>query len=147
MAQFIGQRNTAQTITETRLVRLVGDEGLLLEASEQPLITFLLKAKKRGSIDSVRKEWFEEDFVARWGTLAEAVDGSETAIDVVDGTLFTAGDVICIPNAATSSTAPEQMRVTSVSGNTLTVVRGFAGTTAQATAASGDAICIWQGGA
>ena len=54
--------------------------------------------------------------------LNEALDDSETGIDVDDGTVFTAGDHIKVDN--------EVMQVTSVSSNTLTVVRDAMGTSA-----------------
>ena len=51
----------------------------------------------------------------------EAVDIIETAIDVTDGTVFGYGDIIKIDD--------EKMLVTNISSNTLTVKRGFLGTT------------------
>uniref|UniRef100_A0A6M3LDL8 Putative head tail connector protein n=1 Tax=viral metagenome TaxID=1070528 RepID=A0A6M3LDL8_9ZZZZ len=55
---------------------------------------------------------------------AEAIDSSETAIDVDDGTDFGAGQTILIGS--------EQMYIRSISTNTLTVVRAVNGTTAAA---------------
>lgn len=57
-------------------------------------------------------------------TLAEALDSSETAVDVTSATNISAGDHILVES--------EQMYVTSVSSNTLTVERGANGTTAAA---------------
>ena len=54
--------------------------------------------------------------------LAEALDASETGIDVDDGDYFVAGDLLQI--------GTEVMRVTSISTNTLTVERGVYGSTA-----------------
>ena len=51
----------------------------------------------------------------------EAVDIIETAIDVTDASVFGYGDIIKIDN--------EKMLVTNISSNTLTVKRGFLGTT------------------
>jgi hypothetical protein len=51
----------------------------------------------------------------------EAVDIVETAIDVVDGTVFAYGDIIRIDS--------EKMLITNISSNTITVERGFLGTT------------------
>tara|TARA_R100001594_G_scaffold58551_2_gene92632 strand:- start:2065 stop:3621 length:1557 start_codon:yes stop_codon:yes gene_type:complete len=53
---------------------------------------------------------------------AEAIDGSETEIDVDDGDFFRAGDIIRIEN--------EICEVTSISTNTLTVIRGAYGSSA-----------------
>lgn len=66
-------------------------------------------------------EWLEDTLSSRTDTLAEAVDQGETAIDVVDGTKFKEGDIIKVES--------ELMYVSSVSSNTLTVVKGYAGTT------------------
>lgn len=49
----------------------------------------------------------------------EAIDNSETAIDVTDGGNWTQGDIL------ESATSGEQMLVTSVATNTLTVIRGY----------------------
>jgi hypothetical protein len=51
----------------------------------------------------------------------EAVDIVETAIDVVDGSVFAYGDIIRIDS--------EKMLITNISSNTITVERGFLGTT------------------
>ena len=51
----------------------------------------------------------------------EAVDVIETAIDVVDGSVFAYGDIIKIDN--------EKMLITNISSNTITVERGFLDTT------------------
>ncbi|MBF86026.1 MAG: hypothetical protein CL489_16355 [Acidobacteria bacterium] len=54
--------------------------------------------------------------------LAEALDTSETGVDVDTGTEFAVGQVILAES--------EQMKITAISTNTLTVTRGFNGTTA-----------------
>lgn len=56
--------------------------------------------------------------------LNEALDDNETAVDVTHGNYFPVGTIFRVEE--------ELMLVTSVSSNTLTVVRGFAGTTAAA---------------
>ena len=64
----------------------------------------------------------------------EAVDASETAIDVVDGTVFTVGDGIQIDD--------EIMRFVSAAVNTITVVRGIQGTTAATHSTATDIFLI-----
>ncbi len=59
---------------------------------------------------------------------AEELDASETAVDVVSGAVFSPGNSILVES--------EQMYVTAVATNTLTVIRGVNGTTA-ATHATG----------
>lgn len=54
--------------------------------------------------------------------LAEALDSSETGIDVDDGTYFAIGDIIAVDH--------EMMTVTDITGNTLTVTRGTNSTAA-----------------
>jgi len=54
--------------------------------------------------------------------LAEALDSSETGVDVDDGTEFAVGQVILVGS--------EQMKISAISSNTLTVTRGFNGSTA-----------------
>lgn len=54
--------------------------------------------------------------------LNEALDASETGVDVVDGTAYEAGQTILVD--------AEQMYISSISTNTLTVTRGVNGTTA-----------------
>lgn len=69
----------------------------------------------------------QEEIVALWlraavTQLAEALDTSETGVDVDDGTAVEVGDVIVVDR--------EQMLVTAISTNTWTVTRGYNGTTA-----------------
>jgi hypothetical protein len=54
--------------------------------------------------------------------LAEALDSSETGVDVDDGTEFSVDQVILV--------GTEQMKISAISTNTLTVTRGFNGSTA-----------------
>lgn len=69
---------------------------------------------------------FQRQHPTRWITLNEALDNSETGIDVNDGTPVRADDIIVIPSTG------ERVLVSSISGNTLTVTRGVLGSTATA---------------
>lgn len=71
-------------------------------------------------------EWLYDTIPTQSGTLNEALDNSETGVDVQsgEGALLRDGDVIMVED--------EYMRVTSVSTDTATVTRGYAGTTAAA---------------
>lgn len=133
MAQLSGIRTTSQTITtEDRLVRFVKDDIVMLEPEITPLITFLMKmGGKYSPCTSPRIEWIEDDYCARWavaGSTTVANNASSTTVPVTDGTLFQAGDIFIVPQAVNSSTAPEQIRVTTVSSNNLTVVRNVGST-------------------
>ena len=57
--------------------------------------------------------------------LDEAVDASETGIDVDDGDEIAIGDILQVQNDA------ELMLVTAIASDTLTVTRGYGGTTAE----------------
>lgn len=139
MANVIGNRTTNQAVTETRLVRQVGAEIAMLEPNEAPLITFMNRLKKRKAVKTSRAEWFEDDYTARWtqnSASAVANSTSSTTVTVVDGTLFVAGDIVVVPKAISSSAAPELLRVTAVSTNTLTVIRDIGGVGADTIAAN-----------
>lgn len=138
MPQIITTRSTYQSaITENTLVRQVDDQLALLEPNETPLVTFLMKMKKRFPVYTPRYEWPEDDFVARWGQVAAAAGGSATTagsvapgtaghtLVVLDGTQFVVGDTVAVPVVATSSAVPEVFLVTGVAGNTLTITRGI----------------------
>lgn len=66
---------------------------------------------------------------------AEELDASETGVDVGDGTALAVGQTILVES--------EQMYITAISTNTLTVVRGVNGTTAATHATSKD-VYIYQ---
>lgn len=68
-------------------------------------------------------------------TLSEALDTSETGVDVSSGTAFQVGQTILIDS--------EQMTITTISTNTLTVARGVNGTTA-ASHLTGLSIDVYQ---
>lgn len=69
---------------------------------------------------AVKYYWLHDTMSSRATTLAEAVDIGETGIDVTDGSLFKEGDVLRV--------GTELLYVSSVSSNTLTVIKGYAGT-------------------
>lgn len=130
MAQVSGIRTTNQAVVETRLVRQVHDEIGMLEPNVAPLITLLMRLKKRVPVKSPRWEWFEDDYVARWGTNGGAAANNNpgsTTVTVVDGTVFVAGDLFVVPKTVDVATAPEMVRVVSIAGNALTVIRDVGG--------------------
>lgn len=136
MAQKVGSRTTSQSITaENVLVRNVGEELVLLEPNGSPLLTFMMRMKKRKAVFSPRYEWLEDDYVARWAqnsSATVAANVASTTVTVTDGTLFVPGDLFTVPQAIGSSLAPELIRVVSIAGNVLTVARAQAGTTVRA---------------
>lgn len=144
MANFLGARTTANLTTETRIIRSVDEEIALLEPNEAPLVTILTATERmRKGIGSTKAEYFEDQYVALWdSTDASGYAADATAITVADGTKFAAGHLFIVPKAVNSASAPELIRVTSVSGNVLTCVRGWAGTTAAIIAAAATPIRI-----
>lgn len=81
---------------------------------------------------------YHERYSAAWlatGTTAEALDASETGVDVTDGTAFSVGQIARIDN--------ELMYVSGIATNTLTVTRGANGSTA-ATHLTSATVKTWQ---
>jgi hypothetical protein len=78
--------------------------------------------RARRSIQIVGKWGYYEVLETVGSLLNEALDASETGIDVVDGVLYDIGETLLIGS--------EQMYVSAIASNTLTVVRGVNGTTA-----------------
>jgi len=92
----------------------------------------LLARKQGNKADGFKLAEQNYQIVGKWGyrdyqelsgsLLAEALDSTETAIDVDSGTHFAIGQTILIES--------EQMLITSIATNTLTVARPLNGTTA-----------------
>jgi hypothetical protein len=116
------------------LVSIVGPhEAALLDALGDPLHV----------ATSTRHEWVEDELISNIGAILQAglTDSSAntTSITVADGTLFRAGDQV--QGAGKSEVA----MVTAVSGNTLTLVRGYGGSTAQPLADGTKLVIIGNG--
>lgn len=90
----------------------------------------------RQPVDNTEFSWLEDEFKTPRTTAGEALDATETGVDVAagEGERFAAGDAIRIDD--------EVMTVSSVSNDTLTVVRGAAGTTAATHADGAEVIGI-----
>src|SRR5678816_2727376 len=104
MAQLQGVRTTSTSNTEERLVRQVNEEIGLLEPNTAPLVTLLMRLKKRNAAKSPRYEWFEDDYVARWATNSSSAVANTTAsttVTVVDDSLFVVGDLFVVPKDIT----------------------------------------------
>lgn len=85
-------------------------------------------------VDNTIFYWLEQDMPTPRTTVAEALDDSETGVDVATGTgvSFAIGDAIKVDN--------EVMFITGISTDTLTVTRGAAGTTAASHSDGADCI-------
>jgi hypothetical protein len=87
----------------------------LYQGDNSGLVTDLFKDGQ--DLSSYQKT---ENYVDSTTNTNEAIDIIETAIDVVDGSVFAYGDIIKIDD--------EKMLITNIGGNTITVDRGFLGT-------------------
>lgn len=96
-----------------------------LNPDRTPFLQFTSHLKQKG-VKDYEYRVFERDWPNRWVRLNEALDTSETAVDVDDGKAFRVSDVVLVARTG------ELMLVTGISSNTLTVTRGHLGTTATA---------------
>lgn len=143
MAQIIVARSFNQAVNETVQKRIfVGENDVLVNPSLTPLLTLVTKiGNRKKSVSSTRVEWIEDDFAGVWGVVSNGTtdySSVATTIAVADGTLFSVGDLVAIPKAASSSAAEEIVRVTVIATNTLTIVRGIGGAGADTIGATVD---------
>jgi hypothetical protein len=99
----------------------VVDEILLLNGHQTPLLSLLGFSE---AVTQTTHQWFEDEMVADESTVAGAVTNVATSVVVANAEPFRVGHVVKV--------GEELLLVTAVSGTTLTVVRGYAGTTAAA---------------
>jgi uncharacterized protein DUF5309 len=140
MATLTTTRSFNQFVTDTTQVRDVSEQMVLLEPDASPLWVMTNKAKRKTPAIAPRFEWVEDNEVALWGQVSLSADTTSavTSILVADGTIFAVGDIVAVPKAVSSQSAPEVFLVTSVSTNTLTIVRGIGGSGADTLAATGS---------
>jgi len=121
-----GTRTTYTDATPQK--RSIADMIGMIDWTEAPLLKLLgLNGESKFRLlnfPRTKVEWLEDTMAPRSGTVNEALDSSETGVDVASGQgdYLKAGDVILVDS--------ELMYVSSVATDTATVVRGFAGTTA-----------------
>lgn len=109
---------------------------LLLEQDRTPLYVLTNNSKRKVQVYSPRIEWFEDADLLMSGAVSNSTDyaSNATGIIVADISLFGVNDVVRVdaPNVGTG--VDELILVTALSGTsgtgTMTVTRGFAGTTA-----------------
>lgn len=123
-------------VTETSNVRDVSTRLLNLEPDRTPLYVLTNNSKRKVSVFSPRIEFFEDADLVMLGQSNAAVSNTNTSgtVGVVDATIFGVGDVVAVQKTSEgTSTVEELIQVTAVSvgtgtAGTLTVTRGFAGT-------------------
>jgi hypothetical protein len=135
MPLVTGIRTTKNINQDQRKVDMA-DKIALLQPSKAPLVLLTKKIATKPTINPIF-HWLEDDLQARWDAVNNATGYTnvDTAIVVDDGTLFNVGDIVKVPRTG------EVMRVTAISTNTLTVVRGY-GTTAAAALVDNDPLLI-----
>lgn len=110
--------------------RSIAEAVFMIDWTEAPLLNiFGFNSKNVSKFDlinfpSTKVEWIEDTMSPYTTTIAEALDNSETGVDVATdtGAYFRQGDIVSVDS--------EYMLVTSVSTDTLTVTRGYGGTSA-----------------
>lgn len=133
MATVTGVRDTAN-IQTAKLKIDMSEKIALLQPSATPFITFLKRAKGNTEVANNPKfSWLEDNLGARWDAINNVAGYGDAATSLVvdNGAYFSAGDIVKVPRTK------EVLLVSSISTNTLTVVRGF-GTTAAAALVDND---------
>lgn len=128
-----GARDTTNHLAGRQIV----DMGRIfqLENDKAALVTMVSKLSKKKA-HSQRIDWMEDQLNPKADAVNQANEaGVGTSIVVDNGGYFRAGDLVKVPRTG------EVISVTSVSGNTLTVVRG-AGNTAAALLLDNDPLLI-----
>jgi hypothetical protein len=123
---FTGKATYSAGITLPEIAEDVSDLIGIISPSEVPLLDAIGDPLREAK--STYHEWLEDSLVPNKDTVSDSSisdpDG-ETSFDVANGDRFRAGDQIQAENSE------ELILITGVSGNTITVVRGYAGTTAE----------------
>jgi hypothetical protein len=128
---FTGKATYSAGVTLPEIAEDVSDiVGII-----SPVETFLLDAlgDPLREAKSTYHEWLEDSLIPNKDAISDSsisAPTSETSFDVINGSRFRTGDQI------QTEGSEELMLVTGVSSNTLTVVRGYAGTTPEAIATS-----------
>lgn len=115
--------NANGTLPDNMIIRLFADFQDYLDPHDTPLTA---STKSGKAINQKKVEWLNRFLSPNSTTAAEALDDSETGVDVATGTgtYFQQYDVIKIDS--------EYLWVRSISGDTLTVTRGVGGSSAAA---------------
>jgi len=107
------------------IIRDLTDELSIIVQRQPTLISLIPHAAPPQYAKAPTHEWLEDIVSPEVDTLTADLDATSTSMSVADGTKFQPGMVL------TFEGSDELVKVTAVSGNTLTVVRGYGGTTAE----------------
>ena len=123
---FTGKATYTSGATLPEIAEDVSDVISIISPFETPLLDVLGDPLRAAT--STHHEWLEDTLLPNTDSISDGsiIDGeTESAFDAANGDRFRAGDQIQITGSK------ELMLVTDVSTNTLTVIRGYAGTTAE----------------
>lgn len=139
MTNINGARDTYNILQARRVVDMA-DKIALLDPNESPFVTFLkLAGRDKRTVHNPRFDWLEDELLGAQTAVGTAIESAgTTTLAVVDGSIFKPGDVLNVPAVG------ENMLVTAVSTNNLTVVRGY-GTTEAAANIAKDAVVLRLG--
>ena len=114
------------------VVRDLSDILNVVVAKQPTLISLIPQAGNNQEATNTKHEWLEDTVEPEATTLTSALDTTSTTVQVADGSIFQPEMIITIEGS------DEVMKVTGVSGNTLTVVRGYGETTAESHSANSE---------
>jgi hypothetical protein len=128
MAAQSGQRNTGNVASIQKKID-ISDRILNVDPSEAPYTVVLKRTQGGGakkSVESSTFKWSEDDRMERWDTVNDAdnMNTTDTTMVVDNGSVFYKDALVLVPRTG------EIVRVTGVSTNSLTIVRGQGGTSA-----------------
>ena len=130
MANLAPPLNTGTYRNPNYTKRVITDYVAMLDPSDAPFVEAIggldgASSKFKFTASGIKCEWLEDTLAPLVGALSAAVtDASVTTLGVADGNMFQPGHVLKIGD--------ELVWVSNVSGTTLTITRGFGGTTAAA---------------
>lgn len=107
------------------------EEGISLIINDAPTLLGLV-GMGRGSHFQTKFEWMSDNLNSNRATVKTAADAAATTIDVADG------DGLKFRVNAIAVAGEEYLRVTAVNGDSITVIRGYDGTTAAALEAGAE---------
>ena len=134
---IINNARTTGNINQARRAVDMAQRIAELDPNESPFVTFLKVAKKdKRIVYNPKFEWLEDDLLGTWSKLTAAATDAATTINVADGNLFRVGDILKIPSTG------ENVLITAIGSNALTVVRGYGSTAAAVIADAADVLNI-----
>lgn len=123
---FTGKATYSAGTTLPELSEDVADLVAVISPHETPLLDILGDPMRAAT--STHHEWLEDALLPNKDSIDDSTitsPDSETSFDVANGSRFRVGDQIQVESSS------ELIFVTGISSDTLTVVRGYAGTTAE----------------